>query len=166
MEIHMLAYRHPCIPEKSFVWATTFSKGLIGLFFQRQTIKHFLGIPRQFVGVQNALEDHEETPWFMQDDDRPHRMAEAFHFLNEHFDDRVISHNYCKRTGSGLNWPTYFPGFTPCDFFLWDTWGTEYPPKCANEYRTEIVHLCCIWDHFVYNVTEFVSQIAPYCCCK
>lgn len=56
----------------------------------------------------------------MQNDDRPHRMAEAFHFLNEHFDDRVISHNYCKRTGSGLNWPSYFPCLTPCDFFLWE----------------------------------------------
>lgn len=62
-----------------------------------------MGISRKLVAVQNAVEDHENTPWYVQDGARPHRMAEAFNLLNERFDDRVIAQDYCKRTGSGLN---------------------------------------------------------------
>lgn len=87
-----------------------------------------MDIVREFGAVQNAFDDRGNTPWFMQGMvlcppkawfcARPHRTAEVFYFLNEYFDDRVISQDYCKHTGSDKNWPPYSPEMTHCEFCL------------------------------------------------
>lgn len=61
-------------PPKVMVWAGISSKELIGPFFWRQTIlsEVYLDILRGFVTVHNALEDSEDTSWFMQDDALPY----------------------------------------------------------------------------------------------
>lgn len=50
-----------------------------------------LDILREYVAVQSAFEDPEDTSWFMQDGVRPHRTAEIFNFFYRPFDDRVIA---------------------------------------------------------------------------
>lgn len=108
-------------PPKVMVWAAISSKGLIGPFFRTGTITalRYLEILREFVAIQNALDDAESTSWFMQDGARPHRTADVFNFLSEHFNNRVIALDYPTHTGSGMDWPPLSPDLTPCDFFLW-----------------------------------------------
>ena len=56
------------------------------------------------------------TSWFMYDPALPHRTANVFNFLNEHFDDRVIALDHPTHTGSSVDWPPYSPDMSPCDF--------------------------------------------------
>lgn len=51
----------------------------------------YLDILREFVAVQSAFKDPEDTSWFMQDGVRPHRTAEIFNFFYGRFVDRVIA---------------------------------------------------------------------------
>lgn len=55
----------------------------------------------------------------MQDGAHPHEMAEVFHYVNGHFNDNLIVLDFSKHTGSGINWPSYSPDFTTCDFSPW-----------------------------------------------
>ena len=107
-------------PKKVMVWVTFSFKGLIGPFFKSEIIPapRYLGILLVFVAVQRALEDTANTSWFLQDGARPHRTADVFNFLDEHFNNRVIALNNPTHTGSCLNWPSYSPDMYPCDFFL------------------------------------------------
>lgn len=78
------------------VWTTIFAKIVIGPFLRRETITSevYLDILPEFLAVQIALENRENTPWFMQDCCHTNRTSEVFHFLYEHFDDRVIDLDY------------------------------------------------------------------------
>ena len=64
------------------------------------TVPRYLDILREFLAVENALEDFVNTSWFMQNDARAHRL---FNFLNEHFDDRVIALYCSTHTGSDVD---------------------------------------------------------------
>ncbi|GBL97589.1 hypothetical protein AVEN_49108-1 [Araneus ventricosus] len=69
--------------------------------------------------TQLALEDRPRIEWFIQDGTRPHHIEKVFRFLGEYFGNRVIALDYPKFTGTEMDWPTYSPYLTPCDYFLW-----------------------------------------------
>ncbi|GBN32328.1 hypothetical protein AVEN_206083-1 [Araneus ventricosus] len=83
--------------------------------------ERYFTILKQFVRTQLALEDRPRIEWFIQDGARPHRTENVFHFLDEHFGNRIIALDYPKFTGTGNDWPPYSPDLTPCDHFLWGT---------------------------------------------
>ena len=85
----------------------------------------------------NELQDS----WFMQDGARPHRTAEVFSVLNQHFGDRVIGLDYPGSSLEGLEWPPYSPDLNPCDYFLWGylkdkVWQSN--PKTISELKRAI----------------------------
>ncbi|GBL72753.1 hypothetical protein AVEN_127978-1 [Araneus ventricosus] len=92
-----------------------------GPFFMQETISSecYITILEQFVSTHLALEDQPRIEWFMQDGAQPHRTEKVFHFLDEYFGNRVIVLDYPKLTGTGMDWPSYSPDQTPCDYFLW-----------------------------------------------
>ncbi|GBO45985.1 hypothetical protein AVEN_246438-1 [Araneus ventricosus] len=113
---HLTVPSSLCSP-KVMVWTAISSKGIIGTFFQEQTINaaKYLGILDEFVAIHYALDDHWNASWFIQDSARRHRTPAVFDFLSEHFNDRVIALDYDKHTRSGMAWPPYSPDLTPCE---------------------------------------------------
>ncbi|GBL86765.1 hypothetical protein AVEN_96006-1 [Araneus ventricosus] len=125
------------------VSATISSKGIIGLFFREQKINasKYLGILDEFVTIHYALDDHWNASWSLQDGACPHRTPAVFHFLSEHFSDRVITLDYDKHTGSGMAWPPYSPDLTPCDFFFGGGPGRPgIPTNSRNNCGTQTTH--------------------------
>lgn len=54
----------------------------------------------------------------MQDDARPHRIADVFSFLKDTFQNHIIALDIGKFIGQEVEWPPpYCPELTPCDFF-------------------------------------------------
>lgn len=135
---------HVAIPmslylQKVMIQVAISSKGLIGPFFRSKAITapHYLDILREFVAVQNALENTANTSWFMQDGAWPHRTADVFNFLNEHFDDYVIGLGYPTDTGSSMDLPPYLPDMKPCDFILQETLERPcVPPQSRNNWSS------------------------------
>ena len=81
----------------------------------------------------------------MKLDAQPHHTADVFNFLNEHFDDRVIALDYPTHTGSGVDWPSYSPDMSPCDFTLWvhlkDQMYRHNPETIEQLKRTFVLHV-------------------------
>ena len=57
--------------------------------------------------------------WWMQDGATPHCTLVAKNFLQEKFQNRVISR------GSAINWPARSPDLNPLDFHFWGTVQAE-----------------------------------------
>lgn len=84
----MLPYNHP---------DSTKSHGLflLGHFSDNKILlQSFLDIVREFLAIQNALQNPGNTLWFLKDNARPNRTVEVFNFLYEHSDDHAIALDY------------------------------------------------------------------------
>lgn len=95
------------------------SKGHIGLSFRLKTVttELYLHIQREFVAVQNALVDPENSTWSIQDAIRPYQKADILNFIYEHFFEHAIDLNYSKYSGRAMNFHPYPPSLSHCDFF-------------------------------------------------
>ncbi|GFT26267.1 t-complex protein 1 subunit delta [Nephila pilipes] len=90
LEITVVRSLHP---KKFLVWCAISSHGVFGPIFIDETLsaanyRKFLDeefIP--FLHGHDLVQGH----WFMQDGARPHRTADVFEVLNEHFSDRIIA---------------------------------------------------------------------------
>ena len=108
-------------PERITVWAAISNQGIIGPFFNHQTIsgKVYMDILENHF-LPSARENGQiDRYWFMQDGATPHRTAAVFELLNQHFDDRVIGLGYRNRYDTGIDWPPSSPDLNPCDYFMW-----------------------------------------------
>lgn len=168
-----LSQAQPLHSPKLTVWAAISRQGIIGPLFLRETITtgRYIALLNQFVDYQQALDDHPDTAWFMQDGARPHRTQDVFDVLEEYFDDRVIALDYLKFKGKGFDWPPYSPDLTPCDYFLWGTlkdqvYGTN--PSTINELENAIQKACVsISRDTLHKVTEnFVLRLRHVCAVK
>ncbi|GFS75525.1 PPDK_N domain-containing protein, partial [Nephila pilipes] len=117
LEITVVRSLHP---KKFLVWCATSSHGVFGPIFIDGTLsaanyRKFLDeefIP--FLHGHDLVQGH----WFMQDGARPHRTADVFEVLNEHFSDRIIGLDYPSHFQGGIEWPPYSPDLNPCDYYL------------------------------------------------
>lgn len=89
------------------------------------------------------------TSWFTQNGVCPHRKAEAFHYINEYFDDRVIDLDYCKHPLRNMVWPPYSLVSTHFDLSLWWVRTAILRQDCQN---TKI-HFCSMRDHSGCNIS-------------
>lgn len=130
-------------PKKFLVWCAISSHGVFGPIFIDGTLsaanyRKFLDeefIP--FLHGHDLVQGH----WFMQDGARPHRTADVFEVLNEHFSDRIIGLDYPSHFQGGIEWPPYSPDLNPCDYYLWGylkskVWQTS--PTNLPELKTAI----------------------------
>lgn len=108
------------------------SKGLIGPFFQRQTITAELylhNMPKSFA-EQNALEDllvHAR------------QCAPAVEIFSSLYNELIIPMAYSKHSGSRIDWPSYLSGLTPCDFFSMAVFeNPDVPPKSQTSAVLEL----------------------------
>lgn len=144
------------------------SKRLIGIFFgcQNITAALFLNILRKIVAVKNTLEDPGNTSYFMQYSAHQKWSSEIFHLLDERSYDRVIILLDATYWRSNIDWPSYPPDLTICDFFLR---GEEYIKDAVyrENITTSTVHFCCMWNHSDYNVStcfcKFYTQTDACC---
>ncbi|GFS62489.1 t-complex protein 1 subunit delta [Nephila pilipes] len=140
LEITVVRSLHP---KKFLVWCAISSHGVFGPIFIDGTLsaanyRKFLDeefIP--FIHGHDLVQGH----WFMQDGARPHRTADVFEVLNEHFSDRIIGLDYPSHFQGGIEWPPYSPDLNPCDYYLWGylkskVWQTS--PTNLPELKTAI----------------------------
>ena len=59
------------------------------------------------------------TMVFMQDGAPPHYKNEVRRWLNEMFPGRWMGRQGSAAIPTPIQWPSYSPDLTPCDFFLW-----------------------------------------------
>ncbi|GFS63289.1 retrovirus-related Pol polyprotein from type-1 retrotransposable element R2 [Nephila pilipes] len=90
-----------------------------------------------FLHGHDLVQDH----WIMQDGAKPHRTADVFEVLNEHFSDRIIGLDYPSHFQGGIERPPYSPDLNPCDYYLWGylkskVWQTS--PTNLPELKTAI----------------------------
>ncbi|GFQ97685.1 t-complex protein 1 subunit delta [Trichonephila clavata] len=136
-EITVVQSLHP----KKFVWCAISSHGVFGLIFIDGTpsaanYRKFLDeefIP--FLHGHDLVQGH----WFMQDGAKPHRMADVFEVLNEHFSDRIIGLDYPSHFQGGIECPLYLPDLNPCDYYLWG----YLKSKSYEPFRTQNRHYNC-----------------------
>lgn len=91
-----------------------------------------------FLRNNNILDE----TYFMQDGAKPHTSNVLMDYLNENFEERVISGRYRERFGYGLSWSAYSPDLNPCDFFLWGYLKSRVymnRPKTIDELKSEIL---------------------------
>ncbi|GFR08755.1 t-complex protein 1 subunit delta [Trichonephila clavata] len=130
-------------PKKFLVWCAISSHGVFGPIFIDGTLsaanyRKFLDeefIP--FLQGHDLVQGH----WFMQDGARPHRTADVFEVLNEHFSDRIIGLDYPSHFQGRIEWPPYSPDLNPCNYYLWGylkskVWQTS--PTNLPELKTAI----------------------------
>ena len=101
-------------------------------------------LENEFIPAAQGM-DCVEGWWFMQDGARPHRTAEVFRLLDEHFPGRIIGLDYESQFGGGMDWPPYSPDLNPCDFFLWGYLKDAiYKNLIASkeDLRAEIIRQC------------------------
>ena len=55
--------------------------------------------------IPYALVDLHGSLWLLQDGSCLYLTPAMFHFLREHFDDRVISLRFMNHTEKGMDWP-------------------------------------------------------------
>lgn len=114
------------------------SNALSRHFFQRTHLANFW-MSNDYC---SALSDH--SVWIcggtkrlgrsMPDDICPYPTFKILHSVNEHYDECIIAQDFCKHTGSVMDYPPYLPDLTPYDIFLcvcvriyrrWSTWKDE-----------------------------------------
>ena len=74
----------------------------------------------------------------MQDGARPHRTADVFEGLNEHFSDRIIELDYPSHLQGGIEWPPYLPDLNSCDYYLWGYLKRQTSPMNLPELKTPL----------------------------
>lgn len=110
----------PLFPKRITMWCAFSSKGIHSV-----VVRENVNSERYLNLLQNQflpyLEETNEldNAYFMQDGARPHTAHIVLDFLEEIFDERVISNLYPERYRKGFSWPAYSPDLNPCDFFLW-----------------------------------------------
>ncbi|GFS53505.1 t-complex protein 1 subunit delta [Nephila pilipes] len=140
LEITVVRSLHP---KKFLVWCAISSHGVFGPIFIDGTLsaanyRKFLD--EEFIPFLHGY-DLVQGHWFMQDGARPHRTADVFEMLNEHFSDRIIGLDYPSHFQGGIEWPPYSPDLNPCDYYLWGylkskVWQTS--PTNLPELKTAI----------------------------
>ncbi|GFT44390.1 t-complex protein 1 subunit delta [Nephila pilipes] len=99
LEITVVRSLHP---KKFLVWCALSSHGVFGPIFidgTQSAANYRKFLYEEFIPFLHG-HDLVQGHWFMQDGARPHRTADVFEVLNEHFSDRII----------GLDYPSHFQG--------------------------------------------------------
>jgi transposase/AraC-like DNA-binding protein len=136
----------PLHPKKLTVWAALCDREVAGPnFFREGTItgdSYLRMLEDKFIPEAYG-HDMVNGYTYMQDGATPHRTAEVFECLAEHFGSRVIGLDYPGWYGEGLEWPPYSPDLNPCDFFLWGYIKDRVykdNPKTLDELEEKIVY--------------------------
>ena len=89
-------------PQRVTVWCALSSRGIIGAEFIDGTVQYVEVLKEKFISAIQCAEEFDQM-WLMQDGARPHRTREVFDLLEEHFDERIITLDYNKETGKGID---------------------------------------------------------------
>lgn len=120
-------------PQKVGVWAAVSRSHIIGPIFFTSTVNAevYREIVKQFIAL--LPQDHRYC-YFQQDGATAHTARDTMLFLQEFFDDRLISRPL---------WPPRSPDLSPPDFFLWGCLKDKVfatAPRTLNELRTQITN--------------------------
>ncbi len=114
--------QRPLHPEKVTVWVALSPYGLIGPFFfedeegKTETVNtdRYIGVLKKFWAALGRMRHlQRNNQWLMQDGANPHVSARSLAWLEEHFEDRLISRK------TQYVWAPHSPDLNPLDFFLW-----------------------------------------------
>jgi len=132
----------PLHPQKIGVWIALSRRRLIGPIFFHNTISAETYRTEILQPFLNELHDDElRQGFFQQDGARAHTANETIQYLQEYFDDRVISKNAI------INFPPRSCDLTPLDFFVW--------PFIKNSiYKTPIASLQELQDRIIEKCQE------------
>ena len=169
-----LVYEKNLHDLKVTAWVAMNRKGIIGPFFfmdeNQNTVtvnsgryinllKLFWKAMGRMLGVNNRAKQ-----WFQQDGATPHCAHVTLQWLNEHFDERIIS----RRTPN--QWAPHSPDLNPLDFHLWgflkdQMMGTVF--ESLEDLRNEISRLTqavpqmqCqnVIDNFCWRLRECIRR--------
>ena len=106
-------HERPLHSEKIGVWCAMSRSKIIGPIFFNETVtadryQHQILMP--FLELLDQNQINTATTWFQQDGATAHTARTSLRFLEDIYEDRVIS--------KGI-WPARSPDLTPLDFFLW-----------------------------------------------
>ncbi|XP_054713645.1 uncharacterized protein LOC129223103 [Uloborus diversus] len=130
-------------PKKILVWCAISSHGVFGPVFIDGTLsgaKYRKLLDAEFIPFLHG-NDLVQGQWFMQDGARPHRTAEVFEMLNEHFSDRITGLDYSSHFQGGIKWPPHSSDLNPCDYYLWGSLKSKIwqrSPTNLSELKTAI----------------------------
>ena len=99
--------------------------------------------------------------WFMQDGARPHTTNDCLTFLNEKFNNRVISDRL------DLFWPPKSPDLNPLDFSIWgqaDNAVFKAQPSTIDELKRVVQNfLNTMSKEDLFRVTANFEKRAAFC---
>ena len=108
--------------EKVTVWAALSKDGIIGPFFfedqdgHAETInseRYLCILNKKFVPALRTKGLSVDHIWFQQDGATPHTSSAVLDWINETFEDRVVS------LKAQYAWHLHSPDLSPLDFYLW-----------------------------------------------
>jgi len=112
-------------PVPTIVWCGMSSKEIIGPYFFNSyvTESSYLKMLKKYLLPQlTCLNYTLANTWFQQDGAPPHRTERVLAFLENAFEDRLMSH------GCPIAWPPRSQDLTPLDYFFWDYLKTRIEP--------------------------------------
>ena len=102
-------------PKKLMVWCGFTANLFIGPYFFEESVnaESYQKMIAEFVIPELKSHRKYNTTIFMQDGATPHTCSSTKAFLQQRFNERVISR------GHDFAWPSYSPDLNPLDFALW-----------------------------------------------